>query len=133
MKGDLKAPVKAEVTEQLYTLLNDVQIFSYVLSPAPSATVEIDMSSLPEGIYFVVLCGGHIDGDSYYELYAGYAAHYGNFTGFHLREIGTSTHYTVSYSKPSGYAKSMLTVTVTADSNNIAGMHQLLFVKGQCK
>lgn len=119
---------QADVAKQLYELINDVIVYSYDFSPYPTETKEIDMSILPQGVYLAVLYGGHIDGDNYYELYAGYAAHYGQYYGFHIGQIDVSQYYTVTFDKQPGLNNSTLTVTITASASGIAGNHKLLFI-----
>lgn len=119
---------QAEATKQLYTLINDILIYAYEFSPSPTETKEIDMSVLPEGVYLVFLCGGHIDGSGYYELCAGYANHYAEYCGFNMSEIAVSQYYTITFDKQPGKGNSKLTVTITASSANIGGRHKLLFI-----
>ena len=119
---------QADVAKQLYELINDVIVYGYDFSPSPAETKEIDMSFLPQGVYLVVLYGGHIDGSGYYELFAGYACHYGQYYGFYMSQIDVSQYYTITFDKPSGANNSKLTVTITSDSANIGGKHKLLFI-----
>lgn len=119
---------QADATKQLYELINDVIVYGFDFDPSPTQTKEIDLSILPQGVYFAVLCGGHIDGSGYYELCAGYACHYGDYCGFYMSQIDVSQHYTITFDKPSGANNSKLTVTVTSTSANIGGKHKLLFI-----
>lgn len=119
---------QADVAKQLYELINDVIVYGYDFSPSPAETKEIDMSFLPQGVYLVVLYGGHVDGSGYYELFAGYACHDGQYYGFYMSQINVSQHYTITFDKPSGANNSKLTVTITSDLANISGKHKLLFI-----